>query len=145
MKKKSMLSLSVFALTLIGAPTATFAHEGAGADHHHAYQEIHADKIKEMLDAKENVIILDARTKEYDDGNRLPGALFLPYNSTDDAIKAAIPSTDSLVIVYCTSLKCPASKFLAERLSSMGYTNIFKYPEGINDWIQKGYPVDDAK
>lgn len=144
MKKKTMLSLTAFALLMMGAPASTFAH-GADSDHHHAYEEIHADKIKEMLDAKETVIILDARTKDYDDGNRLPGAKFLPYNSSDEAIEAAVPSKESMIIIYCTNPKCPASKFLAERMSTMGYTNLFKYPEGINDWIQKGYPVDHAK
>jgi rhodanese-related sulfurtransferase len=67
--------------------------------------------------------------------------LWLPYNASEKDVQAAIPSKDSLVIVYCSSLACPASKSLADRLVAEGYTNVYKYPEGLQEWMRKGFPV----
>jgi len=68
------------ALFCFGAilPTGASAHEAAAH-----YQVIHADTLKSWLDAKKPVVILDARSKEYDDGKRLPGAKYVPYNAAE--------------------------------------------------------------
>lgn len=132
-------------LTLSGAG---YAHEGHDHDDDmiaFTYEVMHADDIKAALDGGKTLVILDARTKEYDDGNRLPGAKFMPYTSTDKDIKQAIPSVDTPIVVYCSNAHCPASKFLADKLLQLGYTKIYKYPEGIADWTKRGYPVDHAK
>ena len=123
-----------------------YAHEGHHDDEDasYTYEMVHAAEIKAWLDAGKPVVILDARTKEFDDGNRLPGAKFMPYTSKDEDIHQAVPSLDTPVVVYCSNAHCPASKFLADRLLEIGYTKIYKYPEGIADWVKKGYPVDRA-
>jgi rhodanese-related sulfurtransferase len=136
-KMKKML----LAVLFLFATTPSFAHEG----HHHDYQMIHAEGIKAWLDSGKAVVILDARTKPYDDGKRLPGAKFLPYDVSELEIRKAIPTTDTPVVVYCSNEHCPASKFLADRLIDMGYHNVYKYPEGIADWVDHHYPVDQAK
>ncbi len=133
-----------FALFCLAAlPVVAYDQSGASQDSQtHAYQTITAEGLKSWLDAGKSVTILDARTREYDDGKRLPGAKFLPYNAKDEEVRQAIPSTESTVVVYCSSPKCPASKFLADRLVEMGYKNVYKYPDGISDWTSKGFPVD---
>ncbi|MCE5315754.1 MAG: rhodanese-like domain-containing protein [Parachlamydia sp.] len=131
-------------LTLSGAG---YAHEGHDHDDEvasYTYDVMHAEEIKAWMDGGKTIVILDARTKEFDDGNRLPGAKFMPYTAPDKDIQAAIPSHDTPVIVYCSNGHCPASKFLADRLLDLGYTKIYKYPEGIADWTKRGYPVDHA-
>lgn len=61
--------------------------------------------------------------------------------SSKEEIKSAIPSKDSLIVVYCAGVKCPASGWLYDKLTSLGYTNLYEYHEGLEDWIRKGYPT----
>ena len=61
--------------------------------------------------------------------------------SSEDAVAAALPSKDALVVAYCSNLKCPASAKLAEKLVGLGYKNVLKYPEGLEGWIQSGYEI----
>lgn len=107
----------------------------------HGYKEIDTRNLKELIDSKKPIILIDARTAEHDDGTRIPGAINLPYNATSEQIASKIPQKEALVVVYCSGVKCPASKYLAETLVKQGYSNVLKYPEGIDGWMQAGYNV----
>lgn len=88
------------------------------------------------------MVVLDARSKDYLDGNLLPHAKWVSHDASLEEISAAIPSKDTLVIVYCSNTRCPAGEWLAEKLVTLGYNKVYKYPEGIEEWMAKGYPVD---
>jgi rhodanese-related sulfurtransferase len=90
-------------------------------------------------------VLLDARTGKYDDGKRLPGAKQLSPKATAEQAAEVIPAKNSLVVTYCSNVKCPASKYLAKQLASLGYTNVVKYPAGIQGWAEAGQPVVSVK
>lgn len=107
-----------------------------------SYQEIHTEELKKLVDQKKPMTIIDARIKYA--GGRLPGAVLLPHTADENEIKKAIGSLpkETMIVVYCSNVKCPVSKYLAKRLVSLGYTNVYKYPEGVSGWLEKGYPTD---
>ncbi len=105
------------------------------------HSQINAEQLKSWYDQNKTMIVLDARSKPYFDGTLLPKAKWLPAESTEEAIHAAIPSKNSLVVVYCLGVKCPASGWLYDKLISMGYTNVYDYHEGLEDWVNRGLPT----
>ena len=112
--------------------------------HAEGYGIVDTAALKAMVNAKVPATIVDARTPQYDDGKRIPGAIYLPADSSDEAIAQALPDKEQLLVAYCSNLKCPASKILAEKLVKLGYKNIVKYPEGLEGWIQAGQAVTEA-
>lgn len=140
-------------LSALFAQGAIFAHEG----HNHSkatkeassddlgYKEIKAEEVLKLINSKTPVVILDTRPSKYDDGIRIKGAKWVPYDAKNEAIKEAAPDKKALIIVYCEGADCPLSRYMAERLVKMGYTNVKKYPEGIEGWLSEGYPVDKTK
>lgn len=86
------------------------------------------------MSTKQPVVVLDARSPKYDDGKRLPGAKLLSAAASDAEIATAVPDKQALVVTYCGSVKCPASKKLAARLNGLGYRNVTVYSEGIEGW-----------
>ncbi len=109
------------------------------------YSEIGTEALATLLAAGAKPVLLDARTGQWDDGRRLPGAKALAPDTDEENALALIGGKDQLVVAYCTNLKCPASKHLANRLLELGFKNVMKYPEGIDDWQQKGHPIEQAK
>ena len=107
------------------------------------YKHIDIETVQAAV-TEGKTVILDARGGKWDDGKRIPGAKQLA--PAEAAAKAAtlIPAKDSRVIVYCTNLHCPASKYLAAELIKLGYTNIEKYPDGIEGWEKAGKPVEQV-
>lgn len=101
--------------------------------------------LKTLINSKVPLIVLDARSGEFDDGKRLPGALSLNADSKAEDIAKALPSKEALIVTYCSNLKCPASHKLYTHLQSLGYTNLIEYPEGIQGWVEAGNPVTSSK
>ncbi len=125
------------------APFAVNAEMGKPAES--AHKQVTADELKSWYDQKKVMVVLDARTKPYFDGKLLPQAKWLSAESSEQEIQEAVPSKDSLVVVYCFSATCPASGWLYDKLASMGYTNVYEYHEGIQGWTKRGFPITNAK
>lgn len=99
---------------------------------------VSTDALKVLLDAGTPVTVLDARGGKLDDGVRIPGAKQLIPGSSEEAVAAAVKDKKQLVVTYCASLKCGASRKLAGQLKSLGYGNVLEYSEGIAGWIKAG-------
>ncbi len=98
--------------------------------------------LKELLDAQENLVIVDVRTlEEYREGH-IDGALLLPYDQINASSAAQAIGSDKnrTVVVYCRSGR--RSEIAAQSLAFLGYKKIFDLG-AISSWpygIQKGPP-----
>jgi rhodanese-related sulfurtransferase len=153
--KRCVLLAAVFAAGLAGSAQVGRGEECATAcapkpagdaakTEQHAYGILDSAALKALVTAKTPMVLVDARTPKWDDGRRIPGALYVPADSDDDAIAKALPDKNALIVAYCTNLKCPASKMLAEKLVKSGYKNVMKYPDGLEGWIAAGNAVTEA-
>jgi rhodanese-related sulfurtransferase len=100
--------------------------------------------LKAMLDAKTPLILLDARTGQYDDGRRIPGAASLSPTASEAEITKVLPAKDALIVTYCSNVKCQASPKLAAALRKLGYTNVIEYSAGIAGWTEAGFEVKET-
>jgi rhodanese-related sulfurtransferase len=105
------------------------------------YGHIDTRGLATLISSKVPLVILDARQGKWDDGKRIAHAQTLPDGATGEQIKSLVPVKDALIVVYCSNSQCPASNYLAGQLSELGYTNILKYKEGIQEWINLGLQV----
>ena len=106
-----------------------------------AATKISTGSLKTLVSARYPMVLLDARSGKWDDGRRIPGAKSLTAAASENQIAAAVPVKDTLVVTYCSSVKCPASNKLATKLRSLGYANVLEYSEGIAGWTTAGNDV----
>ena len=95
------------------------------------YMNITAKEAKELMDSREDYIILDTRTREEYDEVHIPGAILIPHNRIAEEAEAVLTDKNQLILVYCRSGN--SSKQAAEALVKLGYTNIREFG-GIIDW-----------
>ncbi len=90
------------------------------------------------------VTVVDALGGQYWEQQHLPGAV--PLVAADVAARAAdlLPHRDAAIVTYCSNAACPNSKQVAGLLTGLGYTNVRKYRDGIEDWVAAGLPVESA-
>ena len=122
MKRLALLFFSfLMLLTACGGETATMT-----------YTQISQETAKKMMDEYSDAIILDVREQEEYGALHIKGAVLLPVGSiTEETAKEVIGNKDAMVLVYCRSGN--RSKKAADKLVSLGYTNIFEFG-GINTW-----------
>jgi membrane protein DedA with SNARE-associated domain/rhodanese-related sulfurtransferase len=104
--------------------------------------KIEPEELKALLDAGENVYIIDLRHPlDYlPDPRRLPGAvLFKP--DTLVAEGASIPR-DRDIVLYCTCPSDATSARTALRLRSLGIYRVRPLHGGYESWRKLGYPLE---
>lgn len=107
--------------------------------------KISTDALSALLRSGVKMTVLDARSGKYDDGRRIPGAKSLASKASAAEI-ATVAGADksTLIVTYCSNVKCPASKRLAGALRDLGYVNVIEYEEGIDGWAAAGKTVAKA-
>ncbi|MFF0478250.1 rhodanese-like domain-containing protein [Streptomyces sp. NPDC004284] len=92
----------------------------------------------------ETVTVVDALGGEYYARQHLPGALALAPADVDTQAPTLLPDLDAPIVTYCSNPACANSGQVADRLTRLGYTNVRKYREGIEDWTEAGLPTESA-
>ncbi|MFC9972076.1 rhodanese-like domain-containing protein [Spirillospora sp. NPDC127200] len=100
-------------------------------------------ELKEAIDAGA-VTVVDALGGGYWAEQHLPGAVPLAPGEVDDRAAAVLPDKAAAVVTYCSNPACPNSGQVADRLTALGYTDVRKYREGIEDWVGAGLPTESA-
>lgn len=100
----------------------------------------------ELEDAVKNnsVTLVDAFPASYYDKAHLPGAMNLVESDVDARAAELLPNKDGAIVTYCSNEACGNSEAVANRLEKLGYTNVRKYREGIQDWAEAGNTVEQT-
>ena len=96
-----------------------------------SYQQISGEEAAQIMERKENYVLLDVRTREEYENAHIPGAICIPNETIGTEEIPELPDKDQLILVYCRSGN--RSKQAAEKLAALGYTNIVEFG-GIIDW-----------
>lgn len=105
---------------------------------------ITAAELKDRLDAGEALTLVDSRLPEAYDAGHLPNALLGTSDFILERAATLLPDRDAHIVTYTGDLTCRRSTRAAERLESLGYSNVTEYAAGYADWVAQGYPVDGA-
>jgi rhodanese-related sulfurtransferase len=90
--------------------------------------------VKELIDSKANVMIVDARpTRVFAEGS-VPTAVNIP-DTFFDKMKDKLPAAkDTPLVYFCGGDKCPLSPKSAEKAKALGYTNVKLFQAGYPAW-----------
>ena len=96
-----------------------------------AYHKITADEAKNMIEATDDIIIVDVRTAEEYTEKHIPNAILVPNETIANEASVKLPDQGATLVIYCrTGVR---SKQAADKLVEMGYTNVYDMG-GFADW-----------
>lgn len=100
----------------------------------------------ELFAAIENgeVTVVDALPATYFEQQHLPGAVNLYVEEAAERAAEVLPDRDAAIVTYCSNASCPNSEGVARTLTNLGYTNVRKYREGIQDWVESGLATESG-
>ncbi|MET9224663.1 rhodanese-like domain-containing protein [Lentzea sp. NPDC003310] len=105
---------------------------------------ISREELRKEIDAG-TVVVVDTMPAAYYEMEHLPGAVNIPgfpYEQaaefTDRLAPDVLPEKTAPIVVYCANVPCRNSELVGSRLVQLGYENVRKYREGIEDWAGAG-------
>jgi rhodanese-related sulfurtransferase len=120
------------------------------------YKAISAEDLKKWGDAKKDMLIVDTMPFDASYKKRhIPAAVQIEFPIPEmkemneakkvEFVKLLGPDKDRALVFYCGFTECTRSHNAAMWALKLGYTNVSRFPGGIEGWSQAGYPVEAAK
>lgn len=92
--------------------------------------------------AEGTLVLVDALPESYFVQQHLPGAINLVAEDVAARAPVLLPDMHAAIVTYCSNRSCPNSGQVAAKLERLGYTDVRKYAEGIQDWVEAGHRVE---
>ncbi|MEM3852280.1 MAG: molybdopterin-synthase adenylyltransferase MoeB [Methanomassiliicoccales archaeon] len=107
-----------------------FCGLGRGNEH---IDEIDVFELKELLDKKEPVVLVDVREPQEWEINRIEGAKLIPMSEMPSRVNEL--STADEIVLYCKVGQ--RSAYVARFLHDLGFRKVRHLKGGINEWAEK--------
>lgn len=98
---------------------------------------IDRDELKAKLDRGEDFLLIMVMGEWAFKAQHIPGSI-----NMNSAMEARSLPRDREIVVYCTGGPCIASQTAYTVLKGMGFTNLWHYAGGLEDWSAAGYPLE---
>jgi rhodanese-related sulfurtransferase len=105
---------------------------------------ITTEELKQRLGRGGGLQFWNVLTDEYFKGEMIPGSRRVPLDRVGREASEAALAKDAEVVVYCGGPNCPQSRYAAEKLTELGFTNVRAYEGGLEEWKQAGYEIERA-
>lgn len=91
------------------------------------------------------VTVVDALGGHYWARQHLPGAVPLVAEDVPARAATVLPDKSAAIVTYCSNPSCGNSQAVASKLEALGYSNVRKYRDGIEDWVNAGLPIESTQ
>ncbi len=89
-----------------------------------------------------NVVVIDAQGDDSYGTAHIAGTNHFDFNGVAEQAATTIASKDQRVLVYCTDKDCLGAEFVGTLLVEAGYSNVGRFPGGVEDWAASGRTVE---
>ena len=98
--------------------------------------------VKNLIQIKDDVVLLDAREMNEYEVSHIPGARYVGFDDFDESVLSDIDK-DKRIVVYC-SIGYRSEK-IGEKLKKLGYKNPYNLFGSIFEWVNAGQPLVDKE
>jgi rhodanese-related sulfurtransferase len=148
--RRWMSAFAFIGAALIAAPHA-FAQTPPAAQQQAPMQikgatTVDAEKIIGLIDSTKNLVIIDNRRAEDFGAGHIEGAKrVLDTDLTEAKMAELAPTKDRPCLFYCNGLACGRAAKAAEMAVGWGYTKVYYYALGMDEWKKLGLPLTVAQ
>jgi thioredoxin 1 len=104
-------------------------------------QNVNALKFKELI-AKGDYILVDVRTPDEFSRGHIQGSTAINVADPGFPSKVALLQKDKTILIYC--LTGSRSSYAARYLIQNGFKKVYNLQNGIMDWSQQGFPLEQS-
>ena len=99
--------------------------------------------LREALQKGEDIVVIDARSRDLYEEEHIPGAISLPHREMNEASTRGF-RRDALYVTYCDGIGCNASTKGALNMSWLGF-RVKELIGGIEWWKRDGYETEGSE
>ena len=129
-------------LTLLLLFTASFADDYLSPDSIKGSTTIDAETLIQLAREHDNLVIIDSRIRADRHQGYISDSISLPDTITNcSSLFRLIDKKNTPTVFYCNGPKCRRSDHAVKIADECGYTNIYWFRGGFEEWISKQYLI----
>ena len=122
--------------------TATGNEKIVSPEHIDGATIVDAAGLIETVTQIPDLILIDSRIPADHKAGFIEGSVSLPDTDTDcESLAGIVPTLTSPVLFYCNGIKCGRSTTTAIIAVDCGYTRIYWFRNGMEEWQEQEYPL----
>ena len=122
--------------------TATGSDKIVSPEHIDGATIVDAAGLIETATQIPGLILIDSRIPADHKAGFIEGSVSLPDTDTDcDSLADIVPTLTSPVLFYCNGIKCGRSATTAIIAVDCGYTRVYWFRNGMEEWQEQEYPL----
>ncbi|KAB2879821.1 rhodanese-like domain-containing protein [bacterium] len=86
-------------------------------------------------------VFIDARQEVLYKMSHIKDAEWIYHQNAKENPRLKDYKKDQLLIIYCGGPKCEQAEHLVSELEELGFTGVFLFPGGMDEWRAAGYPI----
>jgi rhodanese-related sulfurtransferase len=103
---------------------------------------VNARQIFDLIDKYPGLVILDNRKEEDFAAGHIEGASrLIDTEVSAETLVKHMAAKDMPVLFYCNGVKCGRAAKATEKAVQLGYTKVFYYALGMDEWSKEGLPL----
>lgn len=103
---------------------------------------VDAEGVVRLATSLRKLIIIDARIEGDRRHGFIEGSVSLPDQKTNcTSLEKIIPRKDTPTLFYCNGVHCGRSVISSKIALKCGYTNLYWFRGGFEEWLSMNYPV----
>lgn len=100
-----------------------------------------AEGLIELAERQPDLVIIDSRMHMDRRQGYIQGSVSLPDVDTScDTLEVLVANLATPIVFYCNGVKCGRSVIAVETAKGCGYTRLYWFRGGFEEWKQKSYP-----
>lgn len=105
---------------------------------------ISAQGLRDMMAHDSDLVVINVLDKNWYDQSHISGSINIPFGKNKNFDQQVGKyQKDTPIVVYCASKLCPLSKDAYKFLIyELGFTQVWAYEGGIQEWEKKGFETE---
>ena len=98
------------------------------------------DELKRMNETRhEDFVLINVLPRDAFEKKHIRTSINIPVESNDfeKRVEAVAGGKDRKIVVYCANFDCDASPKAARKLEAAGFSQVYDYEGGTEDWFEK--------
>ena len=104
--------------------------------------KVSAEEVIGLLEKHADLVLIDARKSSDHNKGYIEGSVALPNtDTTAESLAKHIKTKNTPIVFYCNGVKCGRSVESAKKALDAGYSKVYWFRGGWEEWTNKGLPV----
>lgn len=107
-------------------------------------QTIDIEQLRDKMSKNDDLLLINVLSKEDFREHHIPNSVNIPVEQDDfvEQVQGHSEGKNQEIVVYCANTSCDASPKAASKLEDAGFTNVYDFEGGIEEWEAAKQPVE---